>query len=99
MKALILLFFVALSTWLLLGDPLETLIGVPSKITRAAFEQPGLWQLLTEGSAEDRHRFAKGQWTKYGQLPFDSDAYMRSRGYSESELHKLGARYGFSERR
>lgn len=92
MKALLLLALISTTAYTLLDTPV-------THVAKHALEQPKFLSLLLSGTAQEKHRFAHGQWTKYGSLPFDSDLYLRSRGYSETKLHRVGYAFGFSKLR
>jgi hypothetical protein len=78
---------------------LETVFGVPREVIHGALGK-GLFSVMIYGSKEDRHRFAKGQSTRFGQMNYSVDSYLKiQKGWSEKKIHEMGFKYGFSQLR
>lgn len=97
MKALFLLILILSGIFLPTTNLLETLTGVPSKILYTAASQKGFWDLMFNGTYQEKHDFAHGKYTKYGTMPFDSDCYLQSIGWSEKKIHVIGSKWGFAK--
>ena len=77
---------------------LETLTGVPTKIIHNAWENGGL-QVLLFANSKEKHAFAKGYPTRFGQMSFSADSHLKHKyGWSEDKIHNMGHRYGFSQK-
>jgi hypothetical protein len=55
--------------------------------------------LLVKGSFIEKHNYAKNQPTKYGSLGFDAEEVLKSWGWTDRDVHRLGFKLGFSKLR
>lgn len=77
-------------------DVVQQMTGVPGEIVASALENGGL-EVYLHGNKVEKHRFGKGLVTRYGQLPLNADDFLKyKKGWSESQIHKNGHRWGFS---
>lgn len=80
-----------------MSGELELTVGdVPMAIAVDAARQPGFVDLVLHGTLKERHDFAKGYATRFGQMSFDADTYLRRKGWSDEHIHNIGNSYGFS---
>lgn len=76
---------------------IEQMSGVPGKIVTDALMNGGI-KVHLFGSAEEKHQFAKGEWTRFGTLPYDSETYLEdSHGWSTEKVHAVSGFYGYSD--
>ena len=76
----------------------ESLTGLPIEIIDDAWKNGG-FSVYLWGSKKEKHSFAKGYSTRFGQMSFNADAYLKHRkGWSEEKIHSLGFQYGFSDK-
>lgn len=76
-------------------EGVSSLFSLPGRILGTAVKNGGL-EVAAFGTAAEKHAFAKGRPTRFGQMPFDADEDLQNRGWSEIRIHELGHRYGFS---
>jgi len=75
------------------GEP----VAIPAEIVTEAVKNGGVKVFLL-GSYEEKHAFAKGLPTQYGQMSFNADDFLKYRaGWSERKIHAVGHSLGFSE--
>ncbi len=72
-------------------------VGLPLEIVAGALHA-GVVDVVLFGNATERHQFAKGVPTRFGQMNYSVDDYLASTyGWSEVQIHSLGHRLGFSK--
>lgn len=75
---------------------IENFTGLPIQIIDDAWENGGLSVYLW-GNQKEKHSFAKGYHTRFGQMSFNADSFLKDhKGWSEERIHSLGFQYGFS---
>lgn len=69
--------------------------SIPEEIIRDGLENNAVAVYLF-GTYEEKHRFAKGQRTRFGSMPYPVDERLwSSRDMDEEEIHDIGSRLGF----
>ena len=74
---------------------LSSVLSFPGHIVANAAQNGGI-EAAMFGSSAEKHAFAKGRHTRFGQMTMDADEELQKRGWSEVQIHDLGHRYGFS---
>lgn len=94
MRALVILTYILAIIFMPTLNLIEDTTGVPKSIVYAALQQSGFFEVMLLGTFNEKHKWAHGQLTKYGQMPYDTDARLQSLGWSEKHIHEVGARWG-----
>ncbi len=69
--------------------------NIPEEVVVDGFRHHAVAVFLF-GTDDERHRFAKGQQTEFGMMPYDSEAVMKKNyGMTDYEVHTTGAGLDF----
>lgn len=69
--------------------------SIPEEIVRDGLENNAVAVCLF-GTYEEKHRFAKGQRTRFGSMPYPVDERLwSSHGMNDKEIHYIGSHLGF----
>ena len=68
---------------------------IPEEIVRDSLEN-NVVAVYLFGTSEEKHRFAKGQSTRFGSMPYPVDERLwSSHKMDDIEIHEIGSRFDF----
>lgn len=75
---------------------IESPTEIPTELVYDAIQSGGI-QAFLFGTFDEKHRFAKGEKTAFGQMTLNADDFLKYRaGWDEQKIHRLGFQTGFS---